>query len=340
MKMLGQMIISGFRGTNLTQHSPIIKDLETYDIGGVILYDEDVADPNLDSRNIASPEQVTQLVQYLKSINDNSLIIGIDQEGGEVQRLRTKYGFPDCPSWGSVGTINDQDATRDFSTSIAETLSGLGINLNFAPVLDLDINPLAFVPREGRCFSSNPEMVAEHARIFVDEHMSRNIIPVLKHFPGLGSAAADTHEGFTDISDTWSETELIPYTSLLSTADIPVIMVGHCFNKNLDPDWPASMSHNIITGLLRKELGFEGIVVCDDPMMGAIAKHFPFDVVMEKMINAGVDLFCFGNNLVHDPDIVPRFIKTIESLIASGKITEDRIQESLNRIAALKENMS
>ena len=170
--------------------------------------------------------------------------------------------------------------------------------------------------------------------------MSRNIIPVLKHFPGLGSAAADTHEGFTDISDTWSEIELIPYTTLLNTADIPVIMVGHCFNKNLDPDWPASMSHNIITGLLRKELGFEGIIVCDDPMMGAIAKHFPFDVVMEKMINAGVDLFCFGNNLVHHPDIVPRVVKTIESLIASGKITEDRIQESLNRIAALKENMS
>lgn len=334
------MIISGFRGTEVSSNYPVVRDLTEFELGGVILYDKDVADPALNSRNIKSPEQVKNLVSDLKSIADGTLIVGIDQEGGEVQRLRTSYGFPECPSWGSIGSQADQTITRDFSASVADTLKELGINLNFAPVLDLDISPAAFVPREGRCFSSNPESVAEHAQIFVDEHLSRKIAPVLKHFPGLGSAAADTHEGFTDISDTWSETELIPYTELLNTADIPVIMVGHCFHRGLDPDWPASMSHNIINGLLRDKMGFSGVVVCDDPMMGAIAKHFPFDVVMEKMINAGVDLFCFGNNLVHDPDIVPRVVKTIETLIASGKITEDRIQDSLNRITALKEKIS
>ena len=334
--MIGQMIISGFRGLDLIKDNPIIRDIENFNLGGVILYDEDVADPTLETRNISSPEQVKELIQSLKLISDETLIVSIDQEGGEVQRLKPKYGFPECPSWGEVGKQNDENVTRQFSTTIAHTLSSIGCNLNFAPVLDLDISSRAFLPREGRCFNRDPEVVGNHARLFIEEHLNVNILPVIKHFPGLGSASADTHEGLTDITDTWSNKELEPYRILFDSVEIPAVMVGHCFHKDLDSDWPASMSNNIITKLLRENLGFKGIVICDDPMMGAIANQYPLDVVLEKMINAGVDLFCFGNNLVYDIDIVPKVINTIESLLKNGKISQTRIDEALFRISLLK----
>lgn len=338
--MIGQMIISGFRGLELTNDHPIIRDIEDYKLGGVILYDEDIADPTLETRNISSPEQVKQLVQSIKNLSDEPLIVSIDQEGGEVQRLKSKYGFPECLSWGDVGKQNDENVTRQFSIKIAQTLSSLGCNLNFAPVLDLDISPQAFLPREGRCFGKDSKVVANHAKIFIEDHLSENIIPVIKHFPGLGSAASDTHEGLTDITGTWSEKELEPYRILFDSAEIPAVMVGHCFHKELDPEWPASMSYKIITTLLREKLGFKGIVICDDPMMGALANHYPFETVMERMILAGVDLFCFGNNLLYDIDIVPKAINTIESLLKNGKIKQPRIDESLDRISQLKSRIA
>lgn len=334
--MYGQMLISGFRALSITEENPIVRDIKEYNLGGVILYDKDVADPKLNFRNIKSPSQTKILIQSLRDISNTTLLIGVDQEGGEVQRLNKQYGFPDCPAWGEVGSQNDPIFTQKFSAGVAQTLSEAGFNVNFAPVVDLDISPLAFVPREGRCFSSNPEIVAKHSRIFMEEHLKFRIAPVMKHYPGLGSTTADTHEVLTDITETWSDTELEPYRTLLNSTEVPMVMVGHCFHKGLDPNWPASMSQKIITGLLRNELGFKGVVICDDPRMGAISKHYSFETVMEQMINAGVDLFCFGNNLMYDPDIIPKAVNTIAELNKSGKISNGRIDESLERISTLK----
>ena len=127
----------------------------------------------------------------------------------------------------------------------------------------------SYVSKLDRCIGSDPNTVSDHASIFITEHEKYGLATTCKHFPGLGSAVADTHEGFTDITDTWTEKELEPYKLLFDHYDLTLVMVGHCFHSGIDPDWPASMSYKTVTELLRKEVGFEGVVICDDPMMGA-----------------------------------------------------------------------
>ena len=335
-QQIGQMLISGFKGLEVKQDAPVVRDIIEYNLGGVILYDEDVSNPKERWRNIQTPEQTKTLIQSLQEITKATLLIGVDQEGGNVNRLKEEYGFPLCPSWGEIGTCNNINKTGEFAELIAATLKDTGFNLNFAPVLDVITHGESYVSKLDRCIGSDPNTVSDHASIFITEHEKYGLATICKHFPGLGSAVADTHEGFTDITDTWTEKELEPYKLLSDHYDLTLVMVGHCFHSGIDSDWPASMSYKTVTELLRKEVGFEGVVICDDPMMGAIIKNFSFETAMEKIINAGVDLICFGNNLNFDKDIVPRSVETIYRLIESGKIEEKRIVDSNERIQLLK----
>lgn len=335
-QQIGQMLISGFKGLEVKQDAPVVRDIIEYNLSGVILYDEDVSNPKERWRNIQTLEQTKMLIQSLQEITKATLLIGVDQEGGNVNRLKEEYGFPLCPSWGEIGTCNNINKTGEFAELIAATLKDTGFNLNFAPVLDVITHGESYVSKLDRCIGSDPNTVSDHASIFITEHEKYGLATICKHFPGLGSAVADTHEGFTDITDTWTEKELEPYKLLSDHYDLTLVMVGHCFHSGIDSDWPASMSYKTVTELLRKEVGFEGVVICDDPMMGAIIKNFSFETAMEKIINAGVDLICFGNNLNFDKDIVPRSVETIYRLIESGKIEEKRIVDSNERIQLLK----
>ncbi len=335
-QQIGQMIIAGFKGLQINPKDPVVRDIQQFNIGGVILYDEEVSDPNERWRNIRSTEQTKSLIQNLKKV-DESLLICIDQEGGNVQRLKEEYGFLACPSWNEIGSHNDEKVTRKFAASISNTLNELGINVNLAPVVDLEVNGDAYQSKESRCFSSDPSIIADHSQIFVEAHQNKNVICTLKHFPGLGSAQDDTHEGFTDISNTWSEREIEPFKQLIDQGKVDLIMVGHSFHREIDPGWPASMSEKTVNGLLRTELNYDGVVICDDPMMGAISNQYDFETAMGQIINASVDLLCFGNNLVYDRDIVPRTIETIFGLIDRGHIEESRIHESVERIQILKQ---
>ncbi|MCH7764707.1 MAG: glycoside hydrolase family 3 protein [Candidatus Marinimicrobia bacterium] len=338
-QQIGQMLIAGFKGLEIEQDHSIVRDIIEYNISGVILYDEDVTDPNKRWCNIQTPEQTRQLINSLQDVCDNKLIISVDQEGGYVNRLKEKYGFPPCPSWSEIGSVNNIKKTKDFSETIAKTLKDTGFNLNIAPVVDVKTIGKSYIRKLGRCFHSDPKTIAEHASVFISAHKERGIATTLKHFPGLGSASADTHEGFADITDSWTEDELLPYKMLLDSLDVDLIMIGHCIHRDIDPDYPASMSTKTVNGLLRSELGFDGIVICDDPMMGAISKNYAFETAMEKIINAGVDLLCFGNNLVYDKDIVSKAVDTIYHLVEIGKISADRIIQSFNRIHVLKSKL-
>ncbi|MGY8782363.1 MAG: glycoside hydrolase family 3 N-terminal domain-containing protein [Fidelibacterota bacterium] len=333
---IGQLIIAGFRGTSINKESDIVKFINDYNLGGVILYDEDLEIGGSGSRNISSPKQLKKLVAGLQSITEKSLLIAVDQEGGEVERLRKIYGFSGTPSWNQIGLLNSKLMTKQFAEDMVEDLSSMGINLNFAPVIDLDYGVGTVISDTKRAFSHDTEVLIEHTRIFSEVHRSKNIITSGKHFPGLGSANTDTHEGYTDITETWSVKDLHPFNELIKSKDLDTIMVSHALDKKLDDKFPASLSKKIIQGMLREDLGFNGIIICDDPSMRAISDHYSLKEIFKLMINAGVDLFCLGNNLIYDKNYIPKSIEAITKLVENNEVSMERIRDSIKRINTIK----
>jgi len=334
--MIGQVLMVGLRGTSPEDAKFFFDSLNGLTIGGVILYDQNVTTSPPSPHNIQSPEQVRTFNEALQSFSETPLLIGVDQEGGQVNRLKPEYGFPHTRSWAELGRINNVVETHSHSDHMADTLSNNGFNLNFAPVLDLSVNPKSFIAKKDRCFSDDPDAVATHAEKFIQSHLAHNVISVCKHFPGQGSSTGDTHEGIVDVTDTWSEMELKPYQSLIDNGIVSAIMTSHLFHKGLDPDFPATLSKKILKDLLRGEMGFDGVVISDDPQMGAIANHYDLKMVVQLMINAGVDIFCFGNNLIYDPNIVRKVYSIISELLDERSITANQIKKSYERIMDLK----
>ena len=334
---IGQLLLIGFRGLEIDSHSSIAHDLKERNLGGVILFDEDLSDRSTKFRNIQSPAQVKELVRSLRGFAATSPFVAIDQEGGKVNRLKPDCGFPSSVSQAELGALNNPEKTFAAADSVAATLSDLGINLNLAPVVDLDANPNnPIIAAKRRSFSREPSVVARHAIEFCRAHRQRGIFSCAKHFPGHGSARGDTHLGLVDVTDTWNESELIPFQQLVQQGQCDLVMTAHVLHRKLDPEWPATMSHRVVTGLLREKLGFEGVVISDDLQMKAISENYPFTTVLEKTINAGVDLLCFGNNNSFDANIVRTAIDTIAGLVSNGRIAMSRVDESFDRITRLK----
>ena len=335
-KKIGQMLLIGFRGLSVSDDSQISRDVMSGRIGGVVLYDRDVA-LGSDVRNIQSPEQVKTLIRKLQSYADVKLFVAIDQEGGKVNRLKQKFGFPATVSQEYLGTLDNPDSTNFYAYRTGHTLNSLGFNLNFAPVVDVNINPQSpAIGKIGRSFSADPSIVTKHAKLEIEALNAYNVLTTLKHFPGHGSAASDSHLGFTDVTSTWQEIELTPYRNLVSGGYNDVIMTAHIFNGNLDADYPATLSKNIITGILRNQVGFSGVIISDDMNMAAITDHFGLEQAIELAINAGIDILIFANNLTYNEQIAVEAVNIIKSLVANGKISESRINESYYRIMKLK----
>ena len=334
--LIGQMLMVGLQGTSTEDAKSFFNCLDGRPIGGVILYDQNMTSTPPASHNILSPAQVKAFNETLQNLSETPLLIGVDQEGGQVNRLKKEYGFPTTKSWAHLGKINDVEETRKQAELTAQTLSDHGFNLNFAPVLDLTMNSSSFIAKKERCFSNNPYIVYEHAKVMIDSHLNHRILTAGKHFPGQGSSGEDTHEGFVDVSDSWSETELIPYKQLIENHSLNAVMTSHLFQRGLDPDHPATLSFNILNKLLRKELKFNGIIFSDDPQMKAISDNYDLKRTLELMINAGVDIFCFGNNLIYDPDIVEKVHMTINQLLEEDAISEDQLRASFHRIINFK----
>ena len=335
-QLVGQLIIAGFRSDKVSNNSNIVRYIKEYNLSGVILYDQDIEKNKLGSRNIKSLAQLKMLTDNLQSISDNPLFISIDQEGGNVNRLNSSYGFPEFPSWQHIGLLDNDLITKQFAKSMSETMTSTGINLNFAPVLDLDYGEKTYIGKLERAFSGDPKLVIKHSKIFIDTMKNDNIISCGKHFPGQGSAKGDTHNGFIDISESWSVADLLPYTELIESHHLDMIMLSHVFNNKFDPEFPASLSHETITNSLRNDLNFKGVIICDDPSMRAISDNYDFEDMFVLMINSGIDLLCLGNNLNYDPDFIPKAVRAIRSAIEKNRISTERINESIDRIALLK----
>ena len=335
-QLVGQLIIAGFRSDKVSNNSNIVRYIKEYNLSGVILYDQDIEKNKLGSRNIKSLAQLKMLTDNLQSISDNPHFISIDQEGGNVNRLNSSYGFPEFPSWQHIGLLDNDLITKQFAESMSETMTSTGINLNFAPVLDLDYGEKTYIGKLERAFSGDPKLVIEHSKIFIDTMKNDNIISCGKHFPGQGSAKGDTHNGFIDISESWSVADLLPYTELIESHHLDMIMLSHVFNNKFDPEFPASLSHETITNSLRNDLNFKGVIICDDPSMRAISDNYDFEDMFVLMINSGIDLLCLGNNLNYDPDFIPKAVRAIRSAIEKNRISTERINESIDRIVLLK----
>lgn len=337
---IGQMVMVGFRGTEITDTSHIVADIESLNIGGVILYEYDVPSGSR-PRNIESPTQLQQLVTDLRLRAETPLFVAIDQEGGYVDRLKESYGFPPTVSAQHLGEVNNEDTTEYWASQCAITLNDMGINVNFAPVVDLNTNPdCPVIGAYERSFSADPEIVIRHAAIWIREHRSRNILTCIKHFPGHGSSTMDSHNGMVDITDTWSATELEPYYNLVDSGLVDMAMTAHVYNLDIDASYPATMSDAFIDGILRTDIGYNGVVISDDMQMNAIDNYFGFYTAIERAINAGVDVLIFSNNSgEYNPEIAQEAVDAIVWLVEEGEISESRIDESYDRIMALKASL-
>lgn len=337
---IGQLLMIGFRGLNISESKHIKRDIQEYHLGGVVLYSVDLPSDRKQLRNIESPVQFKQLTKDLKNLSHHDLLIGIDQEGGRVSRLSPKYGFPaKIPSAQYLGQLNNLDSTAYYSEKTAQLLKAYNINFNFAPDVDVNVNPdCPVIGGLERSFSANPEEVTAHAKTVIAAYKKHNIICSLKHFPGHGSAKMDSHKGFTDVTETWQELELEPYKQLIKEDIVDAVMTAHVFNKNLDDQYPATLSKAINDDLLRKKMNYTGFIISDDMHMGAIEKNFELEVAIEKAINGGVDMLMFSNNSpdFYDSEIMPKAVGIIKSLIEEGKVSEARIDEAYQRVVELK----
>jgi beta-N-acetylhexosaminidase len=335
--MAGQLLMLGFRGTTLSADNPIVADIRDRHLGGVVLFSYDLPSDN-PVRNIESPEQVRALCTALQEAADGRLLVAVDEEGGKVARLGPDHGFPATRSAAELGATGAPAVTRAASEAVASTLAGLGFNLNFAPVVDVNTNPQnPVIGQLDRSFSSDPGVVAGHAAAWVEGHRAHGVLTCLKHFPGHGSSRADSHAGFVDVTDTWDPLELIPYRELVGRGLADAVMVAHVFNANWDAEHPASLSPNVIEGMLREEIGFAGPVISDDLGMGAITEKYDLEASIRLALLAGNDLLVFGNNIgAFDPDLGRRAHQAILDLVARGDVPAERLAASYQRLTALK----
>ncbi len=325
------MIMIGFNGTTLADMDPMTADgLRNGTVGNLVFFD----------RNVVSPDQLATFDDGLLKLPTTTPLISIDQEGGYVARLRPDKGFPDTVTAQYLGT-QDLSVTRQYADSIAMTLKAAGINLNLAPVVDTNVNPDS--PAIGyyeRSFSADPEVVAQHAIEFIKAHHDHGVLTTLKHFPGHGSATTDSHLGFTDVTNTWSEKELIPFQRVIEAGVADVIMTAHIVNSQIDDGVPATLSKPTITGILREKLGFDGVVVTDDMQMGAIRQYYGYEHALQLAILAGADLLAIANQLEYDPDLPSKTFNGVMAGVKDGTISEERIDQSYQRIMALKSRLT
>jgi beta-N-acetylhexosaminidase len=336
---IGQMLMVGFRGLDVNDNSAIIQDIKNRHIGGVILFDRDVPG-RTDIRNIKYPAQLKNLTAKLQSAAEHHLLIAIDQEGGRVCRLKPVRGFPQTKSAQYLGQANDLSLTNREALKISKTLSEAGINLNLAPVVDLNINPdNPVIGNLERSFSADAEIVTNHAAEFIKAHRKVGILCALKHFPGHGSSTQDSHKGLTDVTKTWTEKELVPYQELIDQGLADIIMTAHVYNAELDHQYPATLSKAIITGVLRDRLNYDGVVISDDMQMGAITDHYGFETAIELAVKAGVDIILIANNSEYDEKTAAHAIEVIKKMVRTGRISQNRIYRSYLRIQKLKRSI-
>ena len=323
---VGQLLIGGFEGTEIGDQATRL--VQEYQVGGLILY----------GRNIAGAGQLVTLTNGLKALNGDGipLFLSIDQEGGGVDRMPPEVRR--TPGAYCVGQTGSVPAAQSYGDVLAAECAAFGLNLDFAPVLDVWSNPGNTVIGQ-RAFSADARTVAGLGPAAARRMMDQGVIPAVKHFPSHGDTAVDSHVGLPVVDkspEELEETELIPFRAAIQSAgtdgQVPAVMVAHILLTQLDPERPASLSPAVVTGLLREELGFAGAVLTDDLTMGAVTQSYGLGEAAVLAVEAGCDILL----VCHGQDSVPAVRTALLEAAASGRITAERLDESVYRILRLK----
>ena len=329
--MIGQMLLMGL--TNTEVDPIVLQEIKAGHVGSIIFFEKNVP------KSTASFAALKKLIWTYQKASPIPLFVCIDQEGGKVNRLKEKYGFTRSITAREMGKAGTLDSVRFYAEATAATLAGLGFNVNFAPDVDLAVNPEnPVIVKVGRSFSANPDSVVILAEEFIKPHRRFGVTTVLKHFPGHGSSLTDTHFGVADVTKTWSPAELIPYQRMIAAGTMDAVMTSHIVNFKLDPrGYPGTLSSRMIDSLLRKQFHYNGVVFSDDMQMQAIAKQYGLEETVKLAIDAGVDILCFSNNIQGSENrSVNRVHSIIRALVESGQIKRERIVQSFDRVMKLK----
>ncbi|MGO8104159.1 glycoside hydrolase family 3 N-terminal domain-containing protein [Rhizobium leguminosarum] len=331
-RMIGQMVLVGFVGSKQRDggFQTVAQQAGKGRLAGVLYL----------GRNIRTLDGVRAMNEALQAAAAGlPLLVAVDQEGGRIERLTKAVGFHEMPSAASVAQSMTPEEAQARYKQMAMRLAGLGINLNLGPVVDLNTNPNnPIIGRLGRSFSADGEKTTEYGRAFVKGHRQAGVLTALKHFPGHGSSVGDTHKEVVDVSDTWKESELVPYEQLIDSGDADMVMSAHVINRNIPGagSTPASMSPATLVGLLRKKLRFKGVIISDDLQMGAIAGTMGFDDTVMHAVMAGNDILVFANDKHPDPTIPDRVSDLLVVEARANPALMRRIQESYGRVVRLK----
>ena len=334
-----KMLMVGFKGDSVTDSSDAARYVRDLKVGGIILFDVDLTGTaKIGSRNITSKERLTKMTADLQRYAGGNLLIAIDQEGAIARRLRPEYGYSQTVSQEYLGKINSRDTTMKYAERMAKEIKESGVNVNLAPLIDVNVNPdCPVIGALHRSYSSDTAIVSNNAKWSIEAHHRNGVLCAVKHFPGHGSSASDSHYGLTDVTDTWQSYELAPFRELISSGKADMVMTAHIFQRNLDPEYPATLSKKIIDGVLRKQLGFEGVVLTDDMYMQGIIDNYKVEDAIVLAINAGADILVMGNNIStgYEPERPFHIVDMIVRAVKEGRIDQQRLIESNRRIDSL-----
>lgn len=319
---IGQMVIVGLEGT--TMQADAEEMIETYHIGGFILYKDNMTD---------APQTLSLLNQLKKKNLSNTapLWLSVDQEGGKVSRMPAD--FVKLPTARDVGRVNDPAYSYQIGQALGAVLHALGFNMDFAPVLDINSNPKNPVIGD-RSYGTDAQVVIRHGLEVMKGIQSGQVAAVVKHFPGHGDTAIDSHLELPVVSKSLSELEqfeLQPFMEAIKQ-NADAVMVAHLLIPNIDDTYPASISDKIITSLLRERLGYEGVVITDDMTMGGITNHYDIDEAAVRSIKAGSDILLIGHH--YDQQISA--LRALKTSIEDGTLTTEQLDDSVYRILSLK----
>ncbi|MFB7494399.1 glycoside hydrolase family 3 protein [Streptomyces sp. NPDC056161] len=294
---------------------------------------EGLASVALFGRNVVSEEQVAALTGQLRSERDD-LLVAIDEESGDVTRLDVHTGSA-FPGNHALGAVDDPDLTRRVARELGRRLADCGVNLNWAPSADVNANPDN--PVIGvRAFGADTELVARHTAAYVQGLQSSGVAASTKHFPGHGDTNVDSHHAVPRIDvdeETLRRRELVPFRAAIE-AGTKAVMSAHILVPALDPERPGTLSHRILTGLLRDELGYDGLIVTDGIEMRAISEAYGLEHGVVLAIAAGADAICVGGGLC-DEGTVLKMRDALVAAVVSGELPEERLADAAARVRRL-----
>ena len=322
---LGQMMLIQFLGSSYSLDlSAMVKQ---YNVGSVLIFAA--------NQNIVSKNQLKSLIQQMQTDSPIPLAVAIDQEGGTVDRLNSLDG--PRPSEATIGASGNPDVARQAGIQDAKDLSSYGINLNLAPVVD--VTNVYNSQLDQRTYGNNAALVTKMASAYLDGlQKSGKVIGTLKHFPGLGDVSVDPHVGVPQLTRSQSDLQQIdwaPYRDLIQQGNVHAVMVTHELVEAVDNTKPSSLSNKVVTGVLRNQLGYQGVIMTDSLTMESISADYSESQAAALSVEAGCDLLMGAST----PSDVATMIQGIKQAMNEGQISQQRIDDSVRRILMMKYQM-